>query len=453
MHEASSTNSGSDSDARLEPSPRRPLLHNTAYAIVGNGFYHACQLGVLVLLAKFASPEIQGQYFLALAIATPVVLFFGLELRGALVADAGNEFSFGNYRVLRRVMMFPAAIILLSWLLWQGMLGSPEPYLLILGGVFAAKIAWGLADLGWGTYQRRERLDLFATTVVLRGLTLIIPFGVLLPLYFFRISPEHRAEGTALAAVLHALGVALVLIFFDRPRVLDSRYFDLSWDWSSVRTLALQTLPLGVVALTINLCDMFPRYIIEMEEDGKRLLGYFGSLAYITLAGNLVILQAATAAANRISLFYQSDINRFLRLVGMLLGAALVIGAIVLTVAWLFGEFILRVLYTPEYASFQTEFQIIVLAHSLALLTNVFGTITTQMRLFWVQVPVQVITLGCTVLAAALLIPGPQPVFGAAITVLIRSIVQLVLYAVCVCLGLMLRQRILARKNVATTGD
>jgi O-antigen/teichoic acid export membrane protein len=435
------------------PPVRRSLLLNTFYAIGGTGFYSACQLGVLVLLAKFATPEIAGQYFFALAIATPVVLFCGLELRGAFVADVGNQFSFGTYRRLCELMMVPAAVVLLGFMLWEVARGSPASYLLILGGVFAAKIIWAIAEVGWGTYQRRERLNLLAGTVGLRALTLILPFAVLLPLFSWlchgeRLAPTRLADGTALAIVLHALGVLAVLLFFDGPRVANPQLWNLGVKRGDLGALFVQTFPLGVVALIINLCDTLPRIVIEAQPGGKAQLGYFGSLAYITLAGNLVIIQAAAAAANRFSQYYNTDVRAFLRLAGLLSAAAVGVGAVVLTVAWFFGGPILRVLYTPDFARYEGEFRIIVIAHCLALLTNVFGTATTQMRLFWVQVPVQIITLASTAVAAILLISGENLVRGAAYTILVRAAVQLVFYTACVGLGLALRGRILRERGV-----
>ena len=424
----------------------RPLLKNTLYSVTGHACYHLCQLGVLVLLAKFASPQIQGQYLFALAVATPVILLFGLELRGAFVADVSNQFTFGSYHALRQVMLLPAALLLAGFVAWRAATATPALCLLLLVGVFAAKIAWSAAEVGWGTFQRRERLDLLAASVALRGLTLILPFAVLLPLCAGSASPERRAQGTALAVLLHAAGTLLVWLLFDRPRTLDRSRWDLRWTWPALRALAIQTFPLGLVALTINLCDTVPRLLLEREPGGAAQLGYFGSLAYITLAGNLIVIQAATAAANRLSLYYQRDLRAFLRLGGMLSAAALGIGVAVLTVALLFGGWILRVLYTPEYAAYETEFQIVVLAHCLTLLTNVFGTATTQMRVFWPQVPIQVLTLLTTVVAAVLLIPGDTPVRGAAWTALVRAVVQFVLYAACVGLGLAFRHRVLGRK-------
>lgn len=444
---AASQSSGPRSVSSHAHGRQQRLLVNTFYAVVGNGFYHLCQLGVVILLAKFASARIQGQYFLGLAVATPIVLFFGFELRGALVADAGNQFSFGSYRTLRNIMMFPAGILLGGFLVYELLTGQSLAFVAILAGVFAARMVWSIAEVGWGTYQRRERLDLLATTVTLRGLALIIPFAILLPLYWWlttqgMLSPARRADGTALAALLCAVGVALVYYFFDRQRVLDARYWNLSWSRQTITALAWQTFPLGVVALIITLCDSFPRILFEQQPDGMRKLGYFGSLAYITQAGNLIILQAATAASNRLALYYQRDLRAFFRIGLWLIGLALLVGSIVVFIAAYFGEWILCVLYTPDYARYLREFHIIVLAHCLALLTNVFGTATTQMRLFWVQVPVQVLTLAATVFAAVLLIP-PNPVLGAAQTALVRAIVQLILYTACVALGLVYRKSIL----------
>lgn len=420
---------------------RRPLLVGVAWTVFGNGFFHACQLGVLVLLAKFADPAVQGQYLLALAIATPVLAFFGLELRGAFVADAAGQFTFGTYRRLRNLAATLAALVLLAALAWQAVIERPPPaYLAILAALFAARVAWSLAEVGWGTFQRRERLDQLGQAVALRGLTLLLPFVILVPpaALFVRSGrdlPGGTAAAVAAATALHATAMFALLFSYDRRRVRATG-FDRSASWAATRALAWQTLPLGVVAVLIQLCDAWPRVLIEAQPGGKALLGYFGSLAYITLAGNLVIIQTMTAAANRLANYYQHDRRAFLRLGAGLVGLAAALGVLVLAVAVAAGRWILRILYTREYAQFEHEFQVIVLAHSLALITNVLGAATTQMRLFWVQVPVQVVTLAAAVLAAGLLIPGPEPVRGAAYTVLVRAVVQLLLYALCFALGL-----------------
>jgi O-antigen/teichoic acid export membrane protein len=423
------------------PAASRSLFVNTLYAVGGTGFFHVCHLGVVVVLTKFSTPELTGQYFFALALVTPVVLLLGLELRAALVSDAGNQFTVGAYLKLRKRMLWLAAGVLAVLAAWRAVADPRLDMLLILVGVFAARVAWSLAEVGWGTYQRRERLDLMAGSYVLRGLAALWPFLLLL----LPAARGHAGPVTAAAVLLYALGVGLVYVLFDRRRIRDRALWDLSHTGSALRALAWQTLPLGLVACIVNLCDSFPRWIFESPRvaDGVAQLGYFGPLAYVTMVGNLIVIQSTTAAANRLALYYQRDRRAFLRLGGRLTGLALGIGVATLVLALFFSRPFLEFLYTARYARFETEFQLIVLANCLALLTNVFGAAATQMRIFWVQVPIQIITLIATVIAALWLIPGAQPVLGAAQTALVRAVTQLVLYAGCAVFGVVARERLL----------
>jgi O-antigen/teichoic acid export membrane protein len=440
------------------------IRRNAVHAIVGTGTFHLCHLAMLVILNKCAAPEVTGQYFLAMAIATPLILFFGLELRGALVADAAGQFSVGTYFALRRIMMLVAATLLVPIVVWQFLAEPNTALVVLLAGVFAGRLCWTLAEVGWATYQRRERLDVFARSFLWRGAVVLLPFAALLlpARYLFDTTVETRTHLAAAATLLYAVGFAAVWWLYDRPRMRNSALWDLNWRWRDLARLAAQTLPLGIVALVVNLCDSFPRWMFDPEltttlglappADGKAQLGYFGSLAYITMAGNLVVIQATAAAANRLATRFLSDLRSFLALLAKLLLFAALLGAAVLAIAWLFGRPILATLYTPAVAAYEQAFRIIVAAHALALLTNVLGAATTQMRVFWLQVPAQALTLAATLVAAIVLIPGPDPVTGAAQTALVRAMTQFVLYVICVSVGVGLRPRLIGPKTVPPNG-
>jgi len=415
------------------------------------GIFYASQFVVIVLLAKFAPPDVLGQVEFSLAIATPIVLFCSLELRGALVADAANEFTFGTYRRLRSLTMTMAGVVLMGVAVWQAPRQPGLAYSIILVGMFASRIILSLAEIDWGIFQKRERLDLMAFSAGVRGLAMVAAFGALLPAFsclrrLGAISAERAADGAALAVIIYALASVAWLLAFDRRQVAARADHDPDWTWPAVGHLARQTLPLGLVLLILHLCNSIPILLIEPQENGKAAVGHFGALSRLTLAGSLVVLQAANAAANRLAHAYQSDLRAFLRLAGKLLALALAVGLPLLLITLLFGEWLLRVLYRPDYATYFPEFKIIVLAQCLALLTVVFGVVTTQMRLFWLQVPAQLLVLASTAVAAWLLIPGGQPVRGGAWTVLIRSSVHVVLYAGCVLAGILLRPWLLARQ-------
>ena len=428
------------------------LQKNILFAVGGMGVFYVCQFGVIILLAKFAPPEVLGQVEFSLAIATPIVLFCSFELRGALVADAAGEFTFGTYRRLRSLMMILAGAVLLGIAVWEAVSEQNLAYTIILAGLCAGKIILSLAEIGWGLFQKRERLDLMAASAALRGLLMLAAFGLIVPIFAYLsrrgvITNEQIAGGAALAITLYALASLALLLLFDRPRVAARSDYDPSWSWSAIRNLARQTFPLGIVLLVLHLCNSIPVLVIESQENGKAALGHFGALTKLTLVGTILVFQAANAAANRLARFYQTDLAAFLRLSAKLLVLALAVGLPILAVTLLFGQWLLRVLYRADYALYYAEFKIIVFAQCLVLLTTVFGVLTTQMRLFWLQVPVQIIVLLATAVAALLLIPAAEdPVRGGAWTVLTRSIVHIALYAGCVLFGILLRQRVLAKR-------
>ncbi|MFH1746427.1 MAG: hypothetical protein ABIG44_05210 [Planctomycetota bacterium] len=430
----------------------RPLGKSMLYAVSGMGLFHACQFGVIILLRKFAPAEVLGQVLFSLAIATPVIVFCSLELRGALVADAAGEFTFGTYRRLRSLTVMIAGAILLGMVAWQALTEPRLAYIIILAGLCAGKLIVSLAEIGWGLFQKRERLDLMATSAAMRGLGMILPFALLIPLCAWwsgsaTATVDQMANSTAFAVVIYVAVSIAILFVFDRRCVAMRPDYDPAWTWRAVGRLARQTFPLGIVLLILHLCNSIPQLVIEHQPNGKAALGYFGALTFVTMAGNLLVFQAANAGANRLAHYYQTDLAAFLRLGGRLLGLALVVGLLLLGGTLLFGEWLLRVLYRPEDAGYYHEFKIIVAAQCLALLTNVFGVLTTQMRLFWLQVPAQVIVLLCTATAAFLFIPSATNlVYGGACTLLVRSGVHVALYGGCVCFGLFMRRRVLAAR-------
>jgi len=124
---------------------------------------------------------------------------------------------------------------------------------------------------------------------------------------------------------------------------------------------------------------------VESQPDGKAQLGYFGALAYIHAGGQPVCSASRDRAANRLAYFNRHDLRAFLRL-GALDGGGggdrrgsdcgrVRCSALDLEHAVHAGLCPFR----------DGEFFIIVGAQCLALLTNVFGNVTTQMRLFWMQ--------------------------------------------------------------------
>ena len=440
-------------DSQTAPPPvaaGNSLRRNALYAVAGNGLLNVCRLVVVALLAKWASPAIQGTYtYTSLALAAPVALFLSFELRGAFVADAGGEFTFGAYRALRYLGMSVATVVLTVIAAW---IGWHEQNLALAALVFvicAGRVLFHLAEIYWGDYQRRERLDLMAWSNTLRGVTLLLPVAGVL--YFF-VRPGGCTPKQITWIATAAIGIQVVLwgaIWWglDRRLVIHRPQVDLSWTWPAIWRLARQTFPLGLVYLLINLCETVTQGLVKQSagEDGWSVVGFFGAMRLVTIGATFIIVQISTAAGNRLAHYYQRDLSAFYRLAWKLTGTAILLGIAIIVASALFGRWLLATLYTPAYAEHHGEFMVLVSAQALVLLSAVFGFVTTHMRLFWIQVPVHVTVLAATTTAGLLLINPTDPIQGGAWTMLVRSITQFVLYLGCVLIGIYWRDRLLER--------
>src|SRR5262245_40258180 len=145
-----------------------PLRTGALHVLLGNGTFNACRLAAVVVLARCTSAQTIGQYETGLAIATPVLLFFGLELRSVLVARTDELTPISAYRRLRRTGLLLAGIILAIVCGWRATVDSPAMAAL-LAGAFALRAALQAAELDWGVYQRSERLDWLGQSNALRG--------------------------------------------------------------------------------------------------------------------------------------------------------------------------------------------------------------------------------------------------------------------------------------------
>lgn len=432
---------------------RPPLTHGVALVALGNGLFNVARIAVIALLAKFTTPDFVGAFHAATAWSTPIILLLGLELRPVLISDAGNQLPFAVYRRLRNLGLGVALLVLCGETIRQGITSNLAPQVLVLtAAVWGGRWALASAELYWGLFQKQERLGRIALSNALRGLAMILPLliATLAARRWLGISDTTSLARIAAGAIALHVGLWLLIGYgIDRPA---ARGLPPAAPVTArqLRTLLYQALPLGVVALLVNLCDNVPRLIIDHQPDGAAALGYFGTLAQIPLAAQFLMVQVGTASSNRLAQYRYSDPARFHRLFLRLTATAGILGLAIFLVGWLAGPWLLRVLFTADYARHSQSFLIMVTAQCVILFGSIFGFVATQMRYFWRQVPLQLALLSTTWVAAAWLIPG-DPVRGGAWTMLIRAVAQSTLYGACIFAGL--RRKTVPDSPPSSTSD
>lgn len=404
------------------------LLSNFSWTFAGNTVYVTCQWGMLVLLTKLGTPEMVGQYALGLAVTAPVLMFTNLQLRSIQVSDVKREFVFGDYLGLRLIgggvaLLFILGIILIAKYRWETSL-----VILIIG---ISKIAESISDIFFGLIQKHERMDLIARSLMIKGLLSLLMLSIGL---FLTGSVWGGAIGVAIAWTL-------VLVFYDiRNGVMILKYYPQTWEgtvieepiaialqphWhiKSLRKLVWLALPMGFVMMLSSLNTNIPRYFIE-QYLGERELGIFSALAYLMVAGNMVVNALAESTFPRMSKYYAIG-NRFAfsALLLKLVGIGVLLGTTAILVALIAGREILSFVYRSDYAEYKDLFVWLMGVAAISFVSSFLGNAMTAARYFRIQMPLLLLVTATSAIVSLWLIPikGLQ---GAAIALVCSALVQ-----------------------------
>jgi O-antigen/teichoic acid export membrane protein len=125
----------------------------------------------------------------------------------------------------------------------------------------------------------------------------------------------------------------------------------------------------------------------------------FAALAYFTLLGSRIVHSLVTAVSPRIARHYaDGDHRRYGRMVVLLCGSALLVGAAAILGALFLGRWALTLVYGPEYAQDLPLFVWLMVAAALEFLC-----VGLRLALFAArQLKVQVLLLSASVLTVAL---------------------------------------------------
>ena len=404
------------------------LRSNFFWTFTGNLVYAACQWGILVVLAKLGSPEMVGEFALALAITAPVLIGAGLNLRAVQASDALETHPFSHYLWLRLVTTACALVAIGVIVFVSGYSTRTASVVMI---VACAKAAEALSDIFYGGLQRQERMTRIAFSMMIKGILSLVV--VTLGLYLTR---DLVVACVALVAVW-----TLTLLFYDVPSGLaiatppsgrSSESHGLFAATSlltpvptsaALYTLTGVALPVGIVMLLIALNGNAPRYFIERAV-GLRELGIFAAMIYPMQAGTTVIAALGQSALPRLARFYASgDPPSFRSLLFRMAGIALIVGCGGIILIWLAGQQILTLLYTREYAEHKDVFLFLGFSAALGYTGAILGYGMTAARYFRAQLPVFATVTVVTIVASLLLIPRYR-LTGAAFVLIAAALVQ-----------------------------
>lgn len=387
------------------------ITWNFSWKFVGSVVYTLCQWGMLTVLTKLGSPEIVGRYSLGLAVTAPVVMFTNLQLRTVQATDTRDKYTFADYMGLRLVTTGFALTIILIIVL-SGSYSPQAAYVIVALGL--AKSVGSINGVIYGLFQRNERMDRIAWSLIIKGPLSLLALGMAM----------WATDSVTIGALALAVACLGVLFVFDIPNAQRMTEVSASFRRERLFSLARLALPLGIVMGLISLNANIPRYFVEWYW-GEEQLGYYSALAYLAVASNIVVNALGQSASPRLAMYYADhDVVEFVRLLAKLVGIGAILGGTGIAVAAILGKPLLTLLYRPEYSAYTGTLLWIMAATGVGYMASFLGYGMTAAWHFRAQVPLFGVVTVATATSCAIFVPRHGPVAAAQAT-LIGAIVKL----------------------------
>ncbi|MCU7873932.1 MAG: oligosaccharide flippase family protein [Candidatus Thiodiazotropha sp. (ex Lucinoma borealis)] len=333
-----------------------------AWGVIGQLAYIVGQFVVLLVLARFASPEDVGRLALAGAVIMPVIAFFNLGLRfnqATNIEQVGTFVEFVGLRALTTTLGY-LLILCVGFLLITD--DSTRLILIIFG---AAKAVETFSDLFYGVFQREQKMALVARSQVARSLFSSLLFAGLL----------IGTESVEIAFTGHLVSWLFVAVLFDyRNAKRISASTERPVSLMSLLAIARQSLPLGYAGFLSMLNTSVPRLVIESVM-GLAALGYFTVVAYALQAGITVVLAISHSITSTLSR-YSSEGNKqaFRHLLARIIGLFTALGTLILPIAYYFGDYLIVLIFGDKYQGLNVVFTLIIVVFIISTCSNILQT-------------------------------------------------------------------------------
>jgi O-antigen/teichoic acid export membrane protein len=379
------------------------LTHGVFWTGLGTAIYLACQYGMLMAIAKLGSKALLGDFSLALAITAPIIILSQMQMRQGQVTDVKQEYTFAEYFYARIFLTFAALLVIAAVVGFGGYSPKLSALILVLG---VAKSAESASDIVYGYLQARERMDLVALSMVVKGcLSLAVFIGLL------------WATGNLLyAATAMAVVWIILLVFLDRTLQQRVGRESLRFPRRLPRLIARLTVlsfPLALASGLAALSGNIPRYFLAAWHGSEAVAMYTVAASPLALINLLAYATSQATLARAAGAFQRGDYGSFNRIARNITALQCGLAGACTILFWLWGGRLLALLFSPDYAKAAPV--LVTLAAGITIgSASAYGlAIYAAGRAFWMQ-PVPIFLGALLQTALCCWLAGPYGAQGAA---------------------------------------
>lgn len=360
----------------LKIKPQRVSLRkNFSWVFVGRGVYAVTQWGILIVLAKLGTPEVVGQFGLALAVTAPIFALSNFNLRELMSSDINDKYSFSTYLGLRLVSIF-VSIVLISSVIYK--VGYSLDVAILIFWVGIAKSIENISDVLFGLFQKHEQMIYIANSIMLKGGFSLLCVSIV----------YYLTHSLILAVCSMCVVWGSVMYFFDLKNATRLFFYKQTlkpnFHLATLGTLGWHAIPLGISTFVVSLNTNIPRYLLERYHS-EEVLGYFTGLVYFIAAGDIIFTALRQASIPRLSLFYKENRPAFYKLLLQLITLSAFLGGGGVLIAQFFGKPLLLFFYSAEYTKYSNIFVWLMIIGALRYMFGFISTALIVMRLLQMQ--------------------------------------------------------------------
>ncbi|MBQ7506769.1 MAG: lipopolysaccharide biosynthesis protein [Lachnospiraceae bacterium] len=376
----------------MEETSGRSVRANMLFNTAGSVIYYFCIWITTILIVRMSGYEDAGILSIAMTVTASPAIAGLFNVRSYQVSDLNGEYA---DRAYIRSRIFTNLLSLVICVILAGVYGYfREPYKLgVILAYMILKMSEAGADVYYGIYQKKARLDYAGISLVVRGIGALATFILLI----------HFTKDLLLAVLgMSLFSVAVVLLFDMRiaGKLTDQRREPKDTGFPVIMKLIIRCIPLAIVSFLNNLSLTVPRTYLE-KFHGEEIMGYYASVSSPTI---VIQLAATTLFAPLVPImtmyFLKKEKKSFLKAFGLFAGLMGGLTAVAILLSVFLADPVLKLVFGPEIGPYTNLFIPILISAALIAVNASLFSVCTLMRIIRPQYLVGIIGIVTAVFCA-----------------------------------------------------
>lgn len=313
----------------------KKILHNFSYVFLANIANAFSKFVYLIIITKFLTTKDLGAYTLAIAVTAPIALLFNMKMRSYIVST--DYVDYEKYRRFRDITNIASVIltVIISVLFYSHIIMT-----MIL--VALSKILEINSEFYQSWPNKEKKFQTSAKLMIMRVSIMMVSFIVVALL-------THNLIITLSTNLL----IQFLILIIERKVNLSlidlNKYVNRS---VSYKFLLLTLLPLGIVQALMSFSTSIPKFLLDYFSS-LEIVGIYSAVAYLMTVVSLFMNSINQTLLPYIKKVYKENMSLFTKFVNVYCNLIfLILGLLFLGFTLLWGDQILTLLYTKEFAKY-----------------------------------------------------------------------------------------------------